>query len=295
MFAARAIERAGLDLNALREGQRKALDDLVRPFDEEAFAAISAYWTYDHRRLAERGGEQDPSLPAKPRIDVLVEITSKGNFKAEWFPTGANRFGVDSNDCDFVHFWRNESRGAGFDGRPSNELFFVRDVQTCLYSMHEKGQYRASAIDFVILAACAKLVERIKDRLSHQFELRMLADVFAEWRDNSPDDWSVEPEYEPVSWEIDDPLERRNRTELAFLDNLETELGFSEAALLDAKNGVESRPSRRGQEPSPHNFSDRIAKELKKSGLPATKGKVERALALIEKHRLNAKIIPFRR
>lgn len=295
MFAARALERAGLNEDDLLPYQREALRDLIDPFDEDILGAIHDPWTHDYNRLMERGRPYPKDVPAKPRIDLIVEITSKGNFKAEWVPTGYSRYGLNEDSTDFVHFWRQEHRGYSYDGRPTNELFFIHGVDKCLMWFRHGDDRPTTEMNTVILAACAKLVERIKKRLSYSFEVRMETDVFTEWEDVRRGDWSREPLDRLVKWEIEDPAERQARAELAFLENLEAELGFTEAALIESKNLLDARPVKRGQEPSPHNYADRIAKEMKKFGLPATKGKVERALALIEKHRVNAKVIPFKR
>lgn len=296
MFAERAMVRAGIEQEDLFSYQREALRDLIDPLDEDVLGAIHDPWTHNYERLMERGRRYPPEAPAKPRIDIIVEMTSKGNFKAEWVPTGHERYGFNEEPTDFVHFWRQDHRGNSYDGRPSNELFFIHGVDNCLmWLRHADFQRPTSELNTVILAACAQLVERVKRRLSYSFEVRMVTDVFTEWEDLNEHDWSRDPLDRLVKWEIDNPAERKRLAELAFLENMESELGFSEEALTRARNVLDTRPVKRGQEPSPHNYSDRLARILKKEGLPATKGSVERALVLIEKHRVNAKVIPFQR
>ncbi|THF93671.1 MAG: hypothetical protein E8G75_01150 [Sulfitobacter sp. SK025] len=295
MFAARALERAGIDHYDLPPYQRDALSDLIDGLDEEAIAAINDSWTHDEERLLKRGRGYHKEIPAKPRIDVSVEMTSKGNFKAEWFPTGYLQYGMNEEPTDFLHFYRKDSRTISYGGRPSNELFFIRKIQHCV-GAHRYGQKRAtSELDTVLLVACNSLVERLKERLEFHFEVCMTSDLFLEWEEVSGRHLIRDRPDRLLKWEIDSPAERQRLAELAYLDDLEDNLGFSEAALIEAKNVIDTRPLKRGQEPSPHNYGDRIAKELKKSGFPATKGNVERALTLIQKHRRNAKVIQLNR
>jgi hypothetical protein len=127
----------GWESQTLPPYQSSLLRDLADPLDEEALADMLAYWNYDLERLTTRGRGWHDGIPAKPQIDVVIELTSKGNLKAEWFPRGWNRYGIqfDSIGFDFQYFYRAESRSSGYHSRPSNELFFLHDLEMVL-SMH---------------------------------------------------------------------------------------------------------------------------------------------------------------
>ena len=88
-----------------------------------------------------------------------------------------------------------------------------------------------------------------------------------------------------LKWEIDDPAERKAAAERAELDQMETRLGFAEHLLVEVLRAETNRKGRSGLPPSPHTLSERITRELKRRGHPATKGKVERAIELIKLYR----------
>lgn len=287
---AKAMERAGWELDDLPPYQRTLFDDLCDPLDEEALAEMLSYWHFDLEKLFERGrqGWGAGRAPAKPQIDVWVEVTSKGNLKAEWLPRGAS-IHYTPPGSDFTWFYRQESRTVAYGGRPSNELFFLHDFNHAHGHINYPTDLPTAALDTPLLAACAKVVERLKERLAYHFDVRMRTDVVVEWGSGEQDSdehpwWRFEDTL--LTWEIVDPEERQKSQELEELADLEARLGFSEAALLEAKERLETRvKGATGPAPAPHTLSERLARELKKQGLPATKGKVERAMALIERHR----------
>lgn len=289
VFVGRAMERAGWEERHLPEYQRSLFHDLHNPLDEETLADMLAPWKWDWERLHKRGRKSWEKLPARPRIDVFVEITSKGNLVAEWFPRDGTLF-FTPEDSDFVQFARYRSRTVQFGGRPTNELFFLHGVETALHLMQHAGSRPFAALDTVLLSATARVVGRVKERLKHHFDLRMMSDVFLTWeRDDCPgyhvDEWRSAPE-RLAKWEIDDPTQRLLRAELAELEQMEQQLGFSEADIVAARQELETRPAgKTGPPPSPHTLSERLTRELKKRGKAATKGKVERALTLIDRHR----------
>lgn len=287
---AKAMERAGWELDDLPPYQRTLFRDLCEPLDEEALAEMLSYWHFDLEKLYERGrrGWGAGRAPAKPQIDVWVEVTSKGNLKAEWLPRGAS-IHYTPPGTDFTWFHRRESRTVAYGGRPDNELFFLHDFNHAHGHLDHPAEGPTAALDTPLLAACAKVVERLKERLAYHFDVRMRADAVVEWGDSEEgsDDhlwWRFRDKL--LSWEIVDPEERQRSQELDELADLEARLGFSEAALLEARERLEARgKGATGPAPASHTISERLARELKKQGLAATKGKVERALALIERHR----------
>lgn len=297
MFIARAMERAHLGEERLPPYQQSLFHDLANPLDEEALAEMLAYWEYDLDRLTKRGRGWREDVPGKPQIDVIVEITSKGNLKAEWFPRGWHRYGAQSASIgfDFPHFQRFEGRGSGYGTRPSNELFFLHDVESVLARIARAEEpLSTQPLDHVLLSAAAQVVERLKERLSYHFAIRMLTDVFVEWEededDADPRSWRFPPP-RIAKWTIEDPEERRRAAELLELEECEQRHGFSEAALIEARTAEEERTRPTGPAPSPHTLPDRLTRELKKRGLPATRKKVERALELIERHRKTSNVV----
>jgi hypothetical protein len=286
-FFSVALAKAGLKENALHDYQQRLFSDLHEPLDEETLAGMLSYWEYDLSRLVDRGRRHAPQgAPAKPRIDVLVEITSKGNFKAEWFPHGASDNGSLPAASDFTWFRRYDHRGQAFDTRPSNELFFLRGAYSALAHLDAIGPTRA--LNHVLLSACAQTLGRLKARLDYHFDVRMLTDIFVEWEEvDDPEGDLGWRDTIPLikKWEIADPEERRREAEIEELECLEDRHGFSERALTTARDMVRGKARKSGPTPAEHTLPDRIAQELKRQGLSATKRSVERALYLLRCHR----------
>jgi hypothetical protein len=138
----------------------------------------------------------------------------------------------------------------------------------------------------VLLAACSSTVERLKERLKRHFDVRMLTDVFVEWEERKHDlaAWRDHPD-RITKWEIDNPEKRKAAAERIELEELEVRAGFSEQALVEAWRAETLRLRRAGPAPSQHTLMERIARQLKRSGYPATRGKVERAIELLERYR----------
>src|SRR5690606_38722616 len=103
----------------LPEFQQRLYRDLHDPLDEQAIDELQEFWDWDLEKLYDRGrqGWGRGRAPDKPRIDVWIEVTSKGNLKGEWFPRDG---GVHyaPKDSDFPRFRRSEHRRGAFDSRP---------------------------------------------------------------------------------------------------------------------------------------------------------------------------------
>lgn len=281
-FIAVALDRVGLTEDDLTPYQQSLFRDLDDPLDEEALAAMLAWWRLDLNLLFERGKKQGYPSPAKPRIDVRIEITSKGNLKSEWFPR--NLWEGSESSSDFTYFSDSRNRHVAFDSRPANELFFIRGVDHAIITTKIADHGRTRILDHVLLTACMRVIERLRSRLDCHFDVRMLTDVFVEWDGEDGFGWDV-VERGITKFEIDDPAARIRAAELEELNHLEERLGFSEGAIVAARDVVQKRKRPSGPPPAPHTLNERIAKELKANGFPATKGKVERALNLIERFR----------
>jgi hypothetical protein len=287
-FAWFQIGRIAAEERDLPPFQRRLLEDLSGPLDEVVLAEMHDYWRYDQAALFSRNQRQGVPRPARPRIDVFLEITSKGNFKAEWYPRGLNRHSdttLDRIGSDFTWWMRFENRNGSFDSRPSNEFFFLHGIDGPLrYLRHQHPSPRFELLDHVLLRACEAAVERLKYRLEHSFDVCMKQDVFTEWaeRKRSPQDWFGETRL--ISWQVDDPVKRRAEAELAELAQIEHWLGVSERRLLEVCEELSAKRAT-GPTPIPQTLPERAAKRLKQEGGKATKGKVERALGLIRAHR----------
>lgn len=289
MFVARDLGRLNVDEDALLEYQRRLLQDLTSPLDEWALAQLHKYWEYDLESLTARGRGWRRGVPAKPRIDLIVELTTKDNLKAEWYPQRWELSGetaVPGTQTDFPGWYRQEHRYSSFDSRPSNELLFLHGVGMALRTLDRPSPYGhpLRILDHVLLRGASRAVERLKARLNEHFEVRLLRDVFTEWSDPG---FGRRFDRDPprlLKWEIEDPAKRQAREEIAEIEALKDVSGFSAGELKTALATC-TRKRRTGPAPAHHTLIERVTKELKATGLPATKGKVERALALLRKHR----------
>lgn len=292
---AREVARLGGDEDVLIPYQRDIYRDLWDPFDEWALAQMLNYWQFDLETLSSRGRKYSEHIPAKPRIDIDIELTTKGNLKAEWFPRGMNFWGQllePETDSDFLRWQRFSNRFQSYDSRPSNELFFIHDVEHAVGSIRfpEHRSARTQPLDHVFLRACSCVVEELKDRLEHHFDVRMRTDIFVKWQQSETDVGQLRwdrPTPLIVGWEIANPVEKRAEAERAELASMEQTYGFSaEALLLAWSEELERKPT--GPTAQPHTLTDRITRKLKATGLRATRGQVERAMGLLRTHRTKA-------
>lgn len=292
-LVARELGRLGIDEEELPPYQRELYRDLWSPLDEWALAEMLHYWTYDVESLLRRGQGYSRHVPAKPRIDVVVELTSKGNLKAEWFPTGWNRWGSDvagQIGCDFQSWMRLDHRFQAYDSRPSNELFFIHSVDHAVGTIRHPRDWpsRTRVLDQVFLRACSAVVEELKERLEHHFNVHMITDIFVDWQegeeDADPGSWHSPPPT-MVGWAIADPAEKLAEAERAELAAMEQSYGFSAEEMLSAWREELEHRRPTGPAPSPHTLMDRITRRLKAKGFSATRGQTQRSIELLRKHR----------
>lgn len=311
-FVARSLQRAGLREDDLAPYQISILRDLPEPLNERRLAAMFSYWDYDIPRLLERGRGWQRDIPAKPKIEVFLEITSKGNFKAEWWPAGytSNGLRISADGSDFVRWIPDLYRSSGFD-RPDNELFFIRGVDMAVERVrHSPNPASIHALSHVFLAACARVVERLKERLDYHFDVQWITDLHVEWqkgeRGAGDTPWRPGPPT-IVGWRIVNLAEEQERqeaqktaAELDELADMEARLGFPETALIVALETESARIRPSGPAPSPASLPRRLRAHLAKQGYAVTEAPIRRALELIDKHRpkpveRRENVVPFRK
>jgi hypothetical protein len=286
---------AGVDEDSvLLPYQRTLLRDLEDGLDEQALAHLHEYWNYDFDQLMKRGRKYNPGVPAKPRIDLSIEMSSHGNLKAEWYPTGYDQWGR-TGESDFTHFWRSEHRSGGWDSRPSNEIFFLHDASYVVHRVDfpEGDDRPVSRLNPVLLRCCTALWENLKARLDQHFEVRLLTDIFETFERVDDGSWMGRDVL--VKWEIDDPERRQNEEELAEWRSIPERHGFSIEQFEDV--WAESL-KKKGTGPSPneHTAPPKVAKALRSLGYEISKPEVERIRYLLDKHGpKSGNVIPFER
>lgn len=288
-FIWRELGRLGLDRDNLAPYQSEMLRDLSDGLDEESLAEMHNYWEYDTEQLLRRNrtGWGIGRAPAKPRIDIVLEITSKGNFKAEWFPRGWNRWGAALEDhigSDFPDWRRYNHRGMGFDTRPSNELFFVRGTSHAMHQLEIGRDNRwFVALNPVLLAACHRLVDDLKERLDRHFDVRMVTDLFLDWRTIKLGTDSFFDEADQlVSWKIEDPEIVAERNERAELAACVESFGFTHQRLVEVWHAELAKP--RCPAPESNAFKGRILKALKSAECSTSLRQIERYIAMLKRH-----------
>lgn len=307
--------------------QQSILRSLERGLDEEALAAMHDYWNYNHELIRERRGilRAYRPTPAKPRIDVSVFLSSKGNLIVEWRPAGME-FGKLTRACDWSHWEVEKNRGVDYTSRPSNELMFVHGVSFAtgpfpgIYDQRDRVE--RLMVDAILLQATAAMMEELKQRLDYSFEVRMITDVFAEWEEVENKDWPDGRADVLASWKIENVAERNERMkaeeaertrleELGELERFQELYGCTIEVFAEAMTEPDAKKAT-GRVPSPDTKAERVSRKLKKAGYSKmTLAAVERCRALLERHRpdllpppppavnagdqATADIVPFRR
>ena len=281
-----AIGSSGSDeYDALLPYQRRMLSDLDEGIDEQAISHLHEWWRYDISGLMKRSRYEGE--PAKPRVDLDIELTSKGNLKCEWRPTGIDQWGRAQRNAtpDWIDWWRSENRSGGWDSRPSNELFFIHDVEYALETVRSpRNDVRSiTALNAVLLRCATALVETLKSRLEFNFEVTMVTDVFETWRAGAD---FKDPD-QLLSWQVDDPERRQNDAELAELGSISKRLGFTEKQFEELW-GAQLIKKRTGPTPtgSVEQVAPKVAKAFRLQGLSdITAHETKRVRYLIDKHR----------
>jgi hypothetical protein len=266
------------------------LSDIQRAANDDAGVMLFDYWRYDQAKIAKRARRIATwygGAPSRPRIDVSMVITSRGNFAVTWDPRG-----LGGKDCDWVQWESTPHRHQSFDTRPSNELLFIRGLGRAVHHVekspvHDFYTDDDKTVETILLQATLDLIVDLKRLLEINFDVRMVDDVFEE-RERGLF----------TSWRIENVAERTKRLANAELDGFESNHGVSieefAAALVAA-----GLPKKHGDPQVSPGLKDRRASAaLKKAGHKAmTEAKVTRYRQLLERLRPEllggSRVVPF--
>jgi hypothetical protein len=128
---------------------------------------------------------------ARPRIDVVVALTTKGNLTVTWRPTEYTEKGARPTH-DFAawqrHYALNDYQAVA--ARPNNELLFIHDVEM-LRSYPDQRPF-VSTKHRILLYATRSLVQQIEQQLGDFFEVTVPV-VF---------DFALDDDGHVTSWEL---------------------------------------------------------------------------------------------
>lgn len=232
--------------------QKQCLKDLQAPYNEGNIAQIGEFWLYDHQKLIDRGSLSGRRV-AKPRIEIHVSITSKGNLIVEWFPVGANYDGIQSEDCDWRDWYVLESQ---YGTRPSNELMFIHGIGDLLRNDQPITDPWFPAANHYLLHGCRRALEKLKERLENQYDVTMATDIFVENRATNG----------IAKWTIEKPETHKARKELSDLENFEKAFHVPLPAFLGAWEEALTPRLSSGALPAPITVSRRMEKSLVNKG-----------------------------
>lgn len=165
--------------------------------------------------------ERDPYM-AKPRIELQLDITSKGNLILRWYPLGAyNHFyrGQDATKSDFSDSVATLADNLYAGQRPDNELLFVhqfRELGNELADTSEKGDV-ARLLAFATFAAACEW-ERF---LHHSFEVSK-----GSWFD------FIEINGLVIDWVLYDVQQRAAEQEREWIAGFQAQYGISPTLFL---------------------------------------------------------------
>ncbi len=326
------LARLGLRENDLAPYQTKVFSELEDGLNEQALASLFDWWNYDAKRLFERG--PNDGRPAKPKIELRMFITSKGNFVVEWRPVGTvhDRPGPD---CDWMRWHRVD---AYFGERPGNELLFIRslgDMERAFSSAYEsdadlkrriaewpeflktrplptlikdlrqrRDEYDALRLttDATLLQAAEGLVRLLKQRLEFCFDVQMINDVYTEWQEVKDSSAPLGMNRILMKWSIENVAERTRQSELTELSNLAAETGCSAETLAQTLSEAVARTDV-APNTSIYSAENRVTRDLKRAGYEITPSVTRRYIELLKRHRpelfppshaASSTVVPFR-
>jgi hypothetical protein len=227
--------------------------------------------------------------------DKRPSASVQGNL--EWIPTVVELFGIgtsvplDTKDSDWSRWEIMQHRAVDVTSRPSNELMFIHNVFDArryfpgIYSLKWPSPPDQLMIDAILLRATAALWEELKERLEHNFEVRIINDIFVEWEEVSSKHWGDYSRSVLTSWTIENVEHRNNRMEQADIARFFDVYGCPPEVFVKALTDGDVKKAT-GPAPAPHTKYGRVSRQLKKAGhSKITVGVVERYHALLQKHR----------
>lgn len=165
---------------------------------------------------------------AKPRIDLIPYITTKGNLSVCWRPTDwGNPYG---KECDWQYWFSMVERSFK---RPIDELMFIRGVN--LLRPDPKTdygpllKYNKPALDSILICAVRAAFNRLVYQLSEFFEVRKIND-FDFILDESEDE---DIRGSVINWNLNNVKDREDEQESEWLENFEDAYGISLEIFLD--------------------------------------------------------------
>jgi hypothetical protein len=202
------MDRLGCDINDSASAMRELWGDLRSGPDEHHIAEMHNPINFNIEALTKRTAQF--AIP-KPRIDLTLKLTSQDNLAVTWVP----RFwGRQHAASDWVYWYKSDAYAGN---RPSDELLFLRKFAFTRDIGSEKEWDRAYSLQIrrSLAQATIATINELKSRLSLNFDVRMITDIFPTWQD--VDDGSMFGSSVLVGWVIESPVERKEREERSIL------------------------------------------------------------------------------
>lgn len=237
------------------------LSDLMSGPSETAIAWMHDWMSYDPR-MSRRGN-------AKPCIEIVMGITSKGNLSVEWRPK--YHFDVPP---EFKSLWDDMNQPPR---RTLRELIFIRGVCWAQYMLTDvhTGVSRpiGGVIAKILLIATAALIKDLRNRLECSFEVQLITGIFMTWS-SCEDNATGTVKADLLDWRIANVAEQE-------LDELQKSSGCPIGAFAAAVDRS-IRKKRTGPALTSSNMS--VLRELRSAGFKGLKLKgVEKYRTLLRK------------
>ena len=316
------MELADIESHARPPNTRTILSDLLAWLSSQpskAYAELVSWKTLDFDQLRDRLRRD---YNARPRIEISAEITKMNNLSVRWHPGGwrDSEFNWDRANYNFSNLithrtwkqppdfhWFSGDEQPTFEGRPSNELMYIRGVGNLRPEPETDygpyASYNRDVLDSILICAVRSAYETLLKQLEYSFDVTVINafDFAIREEVDESDQWSLRyPIRRVIAWSLEDAAElqerrdkeaaiereRRDRDELA---NVVGNYGFSLTALIDALLRAASS-KRTGPAPSGEHVNRNTAKEMRSAGFQVDARDVRRIRELIERY--NPEILP---
>lgn len=257
-----AVEATGRSVVDLPMRYWKAINDLADFDGPDRANALFNPSTYNHARL---GTFEGPGAWRKPRVEIHVSITRRGNLSLQWYPHVDRRF---NDQSDFARF----SDEAITPHRPKNELLFVHEIGSLIAEYNNREGLYLRLIDAELRATqCA--INSIVNTLGQQFDVRQISGLFLD----APD-----PENGATAWVGEMAAYERARQARSLrsdFENFSTVCGFT-LGDLDAAKAAVAAVTGRSPDPAGQAYQTQIFAYLLGQNFDTTPRQVKRALEL---------------